>query len=330
VEEAVVEIGIPTWGTSRYLAATVEAVLAQTHQAWRLAISHDGPEGDDAFRCVEPYLGDTRIRYSARERRLGAAGNKTWLINQGTGPFVALLDHDDLWDETFLESRVRFLTEHADCGFVFASMRVIDGNGDELKRWNVRLEPGVQERAAFVERLLGQNLIGASSALVRRTAYESLGSQFDERFPRTYDYEMWVRLALAFPVGVLPEFDAALRTHPDQSTGDLTGLEEEYSSLVEHIWKLVHEEAPAVHLGRRSKRRKVASLLLTGVLNAIERDQRRTAFRYLVRALRIDPLSVFDVRTPSAALAIPLGSTGKRAINGARSFAHNRGIRLRL
>jgi glycosyltransferase involved in cell wall biosynthesis len=325
-----VDIGIATWGTDAYLGAAVESVLGQTHRDWRLRVSHDGPDDEGVEAALEPYLDDPRIAYSARERRLGAAGNKTWLINQGTAPFVALLDHDDVWDPDFLARRVSFLCAHEGCGFAFASMRIVDARGDELKRWRVRLEPGVQERDEFVHLLLGQNMIGASSAVVRRAAYAAVGPRFDERFPRTYDYEMWLRLTLAAPVGFLEGFDAAWRAHPQQGTGDLEGLEVEYEALVDHAWALIQEQAPDVKLRPRARRRKLASLLLTGVLNAIERDDTEAARRYLGRAVRIDPLSALDPRAPFAACAVTLGATGRSAVFRARAFAHNHGIRLRL
>lgn len=325
-----VDIGIATWGTSAYLGAAVESVLRQTHESWRLRVSHDGPDEPAAREVLAPYLDDPRVSYSARERRLGAAGNKTWLINQGTAPFVALLDHDDIWDPGFLARRVSFLTAHEGCGFAFSAMRIVDERGDELKRWRVRLEPGLQERDGFVHLLLGQNMIGASSALVRRSAYAAVGPRFDGRFPRTYDYEMWLRLALALPVGFLDGFDAAWRAHPEQGTGDLEGLEAEYGALVDHAWTLIGEQAPSLRLRRGARRRKLASLLLTGVLNAIERDDTSSARRYLARAVRIDPLSALDPRAPFAACAVALGKTGRGAVFRARAFAHNRGIRLRL
>lgn len=323
-------MGIPTWGTSGYLGAAVESVLRQAHRNWRLRVSHDGPDDRGTPEALEPYLGDPRVSYSARERRLGAAGNKTWLINEGTAPFVALLDHDDVWDPGFLVRRTAFLSEHPECGFAFASMRIVDEHGEELKRWRVRLQPGVQERSEFVRLLLGQNMIGASSALVRREAYETVGPRFDDRFPRTYDYEMWLRLALAVPVGFLDGFDAAWRAHPEQGTGDLEGLETEYGALVDHAWALIGEQAPELRLRERTRRRKLASLLLTGVLNAIERDDTAAARRYLGRAIRIDPLSALDPRAPFAACAVALGATGRDAVFRARAFAHNHGIRLRL
>jgi glycosyltransferase involved in cell wall biosynthesis len=325
-----VDVGIATWGTSAYLGAAVDSVLSQTHGNWRLRVSHDGPDDPGARETLAPYLDDPRISYSARERRLGAAGNKTWLINEGTAPLVALLDHDDVWDPEFLARRVSFLSAHEACGFAFSAMRIVDEQGNELKRWRVRLEPGVQDRDEFVHLLLGQNMIGASSALVRRSAYAAVGARFDERFPRTYDYEMWLRLSLALPVGFLDGFDAAWRTHPRQGTGDLDELEAEYGALVDHAWTLIGEQAPSLKLRKGARRRKLASLLLTGVLNAIERDDGAAARRYLARAIRIDPLSALDPRTPFAACAVALGETGRDAVFRARAFAHNHGIRLRL
>jgi hypothetical protein len=198
-----------------------------------------------------------------------------------------------------------------------------------VKRWRTRLRPGVQDRAAFVRRLLGQNMIGASSALVRRSAFEEVGARFDPRFKRTYDYEMWVRLALAAPVGFLPGFDSCWRIHPAQATGDLGDLESEYRELVDHLWALIEQRLPELRLRPRSRRRKLASLLLTGTLNAIERGDRRAASHLLRRALAADPSSALDARVPFSLLGLWLGRPGRKTVVHVRALAHSHGIRLR-
>ena len=42
-ESVMVDIGIPTLGTSSFLPEAIESVLAQTFTAWRLTISENAP-----------------------------------------------------------------------------------------------------------------------------------------------------------------------------------------------------------------------------------------------------------------------------------------------
>ena len=65
--------------------------------------------------------------------------------------------------------------------------------------------------------LLRHNLIGMPTVLVRRSAYEAVGPAFDEHTVY-FDYQMWLRLALRFPVGYLAVWDASYRVHDRQVT----------------------------------------------------------------------------------------------------------------
>lgn len=324
-----IDVGIATFGDAEYLAPAIESVLRQSHGELRLFVSHDGPDDHVARAIVEPFLGDERVAYSVRPERLGAAGNKTWLINQGSAPLIALLDHDDLWDTEFLARRASFLAAHEHCGFAFGSLRQVDGNGAELERITIALPPGVQDRDALVEKLLRQNLVGSSAALVRRSAFEAVTPRFDERFPTTYDYEMWVRLALYAPAGVVSGYDLLFRLHPEQSTASLRGLEQEYPLLVDHLSRLVRAQAPDVRVNDRFERRRLASLLLTGALIASERGDPRSARRYLRSALGADPWSAFDPRVIASTLGFAFGKPGRAVLAKARAVAHHYGVHMR-
>ncbi len=327
--EPPIDVGIATWGPTEYLSSAVESVLEQGHGNLTLFISHDGPDDAAARASVEPFMSDERVVYSARQERLGAAGNKTWLINQGSAGYVALLDHDDVWERSFLDRRVRFLSAHPECGFAFGSLRQVDSDGAELERITIPLSEGIQGHHEFVKKLLRQNLVGSSAALVRRATYRAVDPRFDQRLPTTYDYEMWVRLAIEAPAALLPGYDVRFRVHAEQSTASLSGLEDEYPLLVEHLAAIVSERLPAVPVGRRFKQRRLASLLLTGALIASERGDPASARRYLGRALRIDPWSAVDPRVPASILGFAFGTRGRAVLAKARAVAHHHGIRMR-
>ena len=54
-------------------------------------------------------------------------------------------------------------------------------------------------------------LLGA----VRRSAYAAVGPIFDERFP-SWDFDMYLRIAIRFPVGHLDVWDSNFRVHTQQ------------------------------------------------------------------------------------------------------------------
>jgi glycosyltransferase involved in cell wall biosynthesis len=135
-----VDIGLPTRGEAPYIAESIDSILAQTHSAWHLLISENGPEGSELGERIRPYLADERIEYSPTGSALGAAKNHTRVIQYGSAPYVAILHDDDRWDPEFLERRVEFLESHPDCSFVFSANREMDGRSSETGRSRQALE----------------------------------------------------------------------------------------------------------------------------------------------------------------------------------------------
>jgi GT2 family glycosyltransferase len=310
-----VDVGIPTRGTPRYLAEAVESVLAQTLAEWRLVISENGPGGSEVAALVRPYLADPRVELAATGADLGMAHNHTALLRAGTAPYVAILHDDDLWEPGFLERRVSFLEAHPDCAFVFSDVAIVDGDGTVRGVTAVPLRRGVHRPEEFLPRLYAANLVSVPSILVRRAAYAAVGGEFnpDVAF---IDYEMWLRLAATAPVGFLPGADARYRIHPGQasSTARLE-LGARRLAVLEAV--TLPPSVPA-----RVRREARADALLQCAFDAFERGERRDAARFGRAALRAHPRPLrrapFLARAASLALALPFGEAGRRRVAAVR------------
>ena len=81
-------------GTERYLAATIESVLAQTVTDWELIVVDNGMS-DAVVAVVEPFLADPRIRL-VRQENQGLGGGIDAAAAVATGRYYAVLDSDDL------------------------------------------------------------------------------------------------------------------------------------------------------------------------------------------------------------------------------------------
>jgi glycosyltransferase involved in cell wall biosynthesis len=320
----IVDVGIPTHGRPQYVGEAIKSVLAQTMRAWRLIVSEDGPGGGEVESAVKPYLDDRRIEYVARGE-VGAARSMSLTIQDGSAPYVALLHDDDRWESNFLSRRVTFLEAHPECGFVFSGNIEIDGSGREIGRSDLRAE-GVLRQQAFVPILLRNNWIATPTLLVRRTAYDAVGAAFDDRFPTIYDYEMALRLAIAFPAGYLAVRDAAYRIHGAQVSRDL-------QSACEHLRLLDHadyllSDTPSLRLPGHEHRRKRSGFLLTLALDRLAECDRRAASRNLLQAIRTYPPSLVDPRLPAGLTALVLGQPATQTLMKLRRIVNRRRIRL--
>ena len=318
-------MGIPAYQRSPFVEAAIESVLAQTFTDWHLLISEDGPAGGELEAAVRPYLADPRIEYRATGERLGAAGNHSVVLERGSAPFVAILNHDDRWDSEFLARRVDFLERHTDAAVVFSGNTEIDERGEELKRSRLRLAERVHQPDEFLPLLLRRNVISMPTLVALRRAYEAVGPRFDPQWRFLYDYDMWLRLAVRFGFGYLHVWDAAYRRHDEQMTYSQHGWGEEWLRFLPHANAIVPER---LRMSRREMRRRRSHAFLSAALDALETGDRRSALRHVRAAIRTYSLRALDPRTPAVLIVSALGARSRRALARLRWQVHRRAVRV--
>lgn len=320
---------MPAHGRPVFLAEAIGSVLAQTHRELVLFVLDDSQ--DDAIeRVVRPFLADGRVRYR-RSEPVAAVAAMTALIQAGDSPYFAFLHDDDRWEPGFLERRVRFMEAHSECGLVFSGHVDIDAEGRETTRAPVPFEEGVVPREQLVPQMLERNVIDTMhSVLVRRDALQAAGAWLDERFPRLFDWELWLRLVLRFPAGCVGGEDAHYRAHEAQMSGS-AGRAEDFKQLVAHADRLCAELAPELRPPERIRRRQLARLELSGAMDLLRHDDVRAATEALRAALRADRRTVLlDRRLPVVLLGLAAGRPGRRAGAALRAELHRRSHRRRM
>lgn len=106
--KGLVSIVMPSYNTEKYIAESIESVLAQTYPYWELIIVDDcSTDASDA--AVAPYLADTRIRYLKNETNSGAAVSRNYALREAKGKWIAFLDSDDTWEPEKLEKQIDFM-----------------------------------------------------------------------------------------------------------------------------------------------------------------------------------------------------------------------------
>lgn len=127
-----VSIIVPVYNVRKYIAATIESVLAQTYTNWELLlIENASTDGTKEF--VTEYLKDNpddRITFCVIDDNIGAAEARNYGMDISKGRFVAYLDSDDLWLPDKLEKQVAFMLEkQAAFSFTGYEFAVASGEG---------------------------------------------------------------------------------------------------------------------------------------------------------------------------------------------------------
>jgi glycosyltransferase involved in cell wall biosynthesis len=120
---AAISVVIPTYNGARFLADTIATVRAQTLQPVEIIVVDDGSTDDSAAAAAA--CGVTVIRQV--NGGIGAARNTGILA--ATQPWVALLDHDDMWEREKLERQWHAAQRFPEAVLIATDCAVMNVNG---------------------------------------------------------------------------------------------------------------------------------------------------------------------------------------------------------
>lgn len=191
--DKLVSIIMPSYNTGRYIAQSIQSVLAQTYPNWELLIVDDCST-DDTDQIVAPFLTDPRISYRKNPRNLGAALTRNSAIRQAKGKYVAFLDSDDLWEKEKLQKQVAFMQEH---GYAFTFT-------DYTVRQNGKTLPYIFTGPKKIGKwkMFNYCYVSADTVMYDR---EQVGLVQIEDLKKNNDYAMWLQIVQRFPCYRLAE-----------------------------------------------------------------------------------------------------------------------------
>ncbi len=110
-----------------HLAEAIESALGQSWANVEIIVSDDSP--DPALGEVVGRYADPRIVYQHNSPRLGVALNPWSAFRRARGEFIAVLNHDDRFEDTFLECLTPPLIDDPTLALAFCDHWVIDTDG---------------------------------------------------------------------------------------------------------------------------------------------------------------------------------------------------------
>lgn len=273
-----VSVVTPTFNRSRFVCEAIESVLSQSYSRLELHVVDDGST-DDTQRSVERFAEDPRFHYHYQGNR-GQAAARNLGLRHAQGDLICFLDSDDRWKPHKLARQVELMAEHPEVGIVYGNNEMIDANGRVI---------GIERRDHYsgwiMDRLLVDNCVGFSTAMVRRACFEVLGG-LDESIPVADDYELWLRFSVRFQFLHANEIVTQYRKMDEQISSN---KDRRFTSNLAVLERFMAENPGVVS---RSKQRYVWCRFFTrrGRQRASEGRLREAVQDYLA-ALRYQPLS---------------------------------------
>ncbi len=191
-----VSVIIPVYNRRIMIQEAVASVLGQDFQDYEIIIVEDGSSNlQSMFR---PSVMRETVRYYYRPHK-GVSAARNFGASVANGDYLAFLDSDDLWDKKKLSKQIEFLRRNSEYRVCYTN-----------ERWYLRgehLNQSARHRKYhgwIFDKCIPLCIISASSIIMEKNVFLDLGG-FDETLPACEDYDLWLRMALKYPIAYLNE-----------------------------------------------------------------------------------------------------------------------------
>ncbi|MDO9000945.1 MAG: glycosyltransferase family A protein [Bacteroidota bacterium] len=187
-----ISVVIPLYNKEKNIKDTVNSVLNQTYENFELIIVNDGST-DGGVEVVNK-INDSRIKLFNQLNK-GVSSARNVGINNSKYELIALLDGDDLWDETYLEKMIQLTVdfEHAS---LYGCASYFRWPNKLITESTYGLELGYRGYLNnYFEIACENTLYNSTSVVFKKKDFLEIGS-FNENFTKGEDIDLWIRFAL--------------------------------------------------------------------------------------------------------------------------------------
>jgi len=111
VQHTSVDIVLPNYNSYPYLEATINSVINQTFENWKLLIV-EGASNTETRGFLKKYIDHPKISILWLEKNKGAGFSRNLAIKNSEAEYIAFLDSDDIWEKEKLSKQLTFMIEN--------------------------------------------------------------------------------------------------------------------------------------------------------------------------------------------------------------------------
>ncbi|HEX7490075.1 MAG TPA: glycosyltransferase [Candidatus Limnocylindrales bacterium] len=193
-----VTIGMPTFNGARFLAESIDALLAQDYPNTELLIS-DNNSTDATESIARDYARrHGRIRYIRQEANIGASANFNFVLGLAQGEYFMWAADHDLWEPTLVSACVAALEADKRAVLAYPRSLLIDENRAVIEEMDDQIDLRQASPLARYKHLIWRLAVcNMIYGVARRDALASTGGFPDVFSP---DHLVLAELALKGPI----------------------------------------------------------------------------------------------------------------------------------
>ena len=203
---------IPTHGGERWLAATLDSLVAQTRQGFECIVVDSSP-GDGTLAIAEGYRTRLPLRIIPRRDVVDWQGKTNLAAHLALAEHLCMLHQDDLWEPGRAEHIAAWIAEEPGVAMHLHPSWIIDATGRRLGLWRCPL-PGatIVPREVLLARMLVQNFVAICAPVIRKQIFLEVG-ELDRSLWYTADWDLYLKIGRAGTVRYHREPLSCYRIH---------------------------------------------------------------------------------------------------------------------
>lgn len=194
-----VNVVVPCYNRETTVKNAVISILEQDYDRFNVIVADD--RSTDGTLSVLEAVSDERLAITSNEGPKGASGARNWGVAQGSAPFVAFQDSDDVWLPGKLSKQMARLEADENLVACYCAMAIFaDG------KQSGRIPYGMTSRfeGDISENVLRDSFISTQTVVIRREIYEKVGGM-DPDFRSLNDWELMIRVSQEGPIAFVDE-----------------------------------------------------------------------------------------------------------------------------
>jgi glycosyltransferase involved in cell wall biosynthesis len=273
-----VSVVVPTYNGLQYVHEAISSALAQDFTDHEVIVVDDGST-DGTAEVVERQFPGIRV---LKQRNRGAAAARNAGVRLARGRYVAFLDDDDAWEPTKLSSQVSLFRSRPELAMVFTNWRAIREDGVPVPL----RDRGFLLKGDMVKNIFLYSGVATPTVMVKKEVLIHAGL-FDEGLHIGEDDNMWMRIALDWPVGHVSDVLVRVRVRSGSVSHDGATF---FHGVQQHL-EVMQRSYPRLweHLGSKALRSKQCTIHRIAGYYYFERGDLRQARRHLRASLRNAP-----------------------------------------
>jgi len=201
---------IPLFNKAAFIEKAIRSVLIQTFKEFELIVLNDGST-DNSLENLQFAINKFYIEnpFQSKEIKIinqinhGVSYSRNQGVNISTHDYIAFLDADDWWEPNYLEKMNELIVEFPKAGIYGSNYYLIKNGRKRIAP--IGFDPTFLKGQINYFKVYAENLcmpLWTGSTIIKKSVFDSENG-FKLNLKLGEDFDLWVRVALKYPVAYL-------------------------------------------------------------------------------------------------------------------------------